>query len=175
LSSLFLQNGMHKGLPGLFRRLKEAGLTLSLDTNDDPDDQWNSGLEDLLMLVDIVLPNEAEACRMTRTHDVELAAKSLAQRVPLVAIKCGKRGALVRSGRRRWFVPAPDVVPIDTIGAGDSFNAGFLRANLAGCTPDECAAAGNEVAAFSTQRSGGIAAFIDPGLREAVAQLRWIK
>lgn len=175
LSSLFLQKGMQKGLPDLFRRLKEAGLTLSLDTNDDPDDLWDSGLEELLPLVDIVLPNEAEACRMTGAHDVERAAEALAQKVPLVAIKCSSRGALVRSGRRRWLVPVPEEVPVDTIGAGDNFNAGFLRAYLAGCAPDECAARGNQVAALSTRRAGGIAAFTDPSLEEALAQMHWMK
>jgi sugar/nucleoside kinase (ribokinase family) len=167
LSSLFLQKGMQSDLPWLFRQLKDAGLTLSLDTNDDPADQWKSGLQELLALVDIVLPNEAEACRMTRTNDVETAAEALARRVPLVAIKCGSRGALVRFQGKRWLVPAEPVVPVDTIGAGDSFNAGFLEAYLRGCPPVDCAAQGNRVAALSTQRAGGIAAFRDPLLRRS--------
>lgn len=169
LSSLFLQKGMQKGLPKLFRQLKEAGLTLSLDTNDDPEDQWQSGLQELLSAVDIILPNEAEACRMTGKHDVELAAEELAQKVPIVAIKCGSRGALVRFRGRRCLVPSPRVTPVDTIGAGDSFNAGFLRAYLAGGAPEDCATEANRVAALSTLRAGGIAAFTDPTLRDNLA------
>lgn len=165
LSSLFLQKGMQADLPWLFRHLKDAGLTLSLDTNDDPEGEWKSGLQELLGLVDIVMPNEAEACRMTQTNDVEVAADALAQQVPIVAIKCGSRGALIRFQGKRWLVPAEPVVPVDTIGAGDSFNAGFLEAYLRGCSPVECAVLGNRVAALSTQRAGGIAAFRDSSLR----------
>ncbi len=169
LSSLFLQKGLQADLPWLFRQLKDAGLTLSLDTNDDPEDEWKSGLKELFGLVDIVLPNEAEACRMTQTNDVEAAAEILAQQVPLVAIKCGSRGALVHCQGDRWLVPAEVVVPVDTIGAGDSFNAGFLEAYLRGCSPVECAVQGNHVAALSTQRAGGIAALREPSLRKLFA------
>jgi len=168
LSSLFLQKGMQPDLPWLLRQLKDAGLSLSLDTNDDPEDEWNSGLPELLGLVDIVLPNEAEACRMTSTTDVEAAAVILSRHVPLVAIKCGSRGALVRFQGERWLFPAEPVVPVDTIGAGDSFNAGFLKAYLRGCSPVECATQGNRVAALSTQHAGGIAAFRDPSLRSSL-------
>jgi sugar/nucleoside kinase (ribokinase family) len=165
LSSLFLQKGLQPGLPALFRQLKAAGLTLSLDTNDDPEDQWQSGLEELLGLVDIAMPNDAEACRMTGTNDVEDAAEALAQHVPLVAIKCGSRGALIRYKGQRWMVPTEPVTPVDTIGAGDSFNAGFLKAYLLGQSPESCAILGNRVAALSTQRPGGIAAMCDSSLR----------
>lgn len=169
LSSLFLQKGMQPDLPCLFRQLKDAGLTLSLDTNDDPEDKWQSGLQELLGLVDIVMPNEAEACRITGTSDVEAAAEALARKVPLVAIKCGSRGALVRFGGKRWLVPAKKVTPVDTIGAGDSFNAGFIEAFLRGRSPAECAEQGNRVAALSTQRPGGIAALRDPSFRNSLA------
>lgn len=164
LSSLFLQKGMQNGLPNLFRVLRKAGLTVSLDTNDDPAGEWQSGLQELLGLVDIVLPNEIEACKMTGAGDVEEAAVRLARQVPLVAVKCGSRGALVRSNGKRWMVPAQQVNPVDTIGAGDSFNAGFIRAYLSHCTPEECALEGNRTAARSTQRHGGIEAFRDASL-----------
>lgn len=101
--------------------------------------------------------------------DVERAAEALAQEVPIVAVKCGSRGALVRFRGERWLVPSPKVAPVDTIGAGDSFNAGFLKAYLAGCAPEECAVRANRIAALSTQRAGGIAAFTDPALRNELA------
>jgi len=154
LSSLFLHKALQPALPGIFRKLKAAGLTLSLDTNDDPDDRWDSGLEELLGLVNIFLPNEDEACRITGKADAETAIGVLAARVPIVAIKCGKQGALVQAGQERWRLPAESVAPVDTIGAGDSFNAGFLCAYLKGKPPDECAAFGNRTAALSTLRSG---------------------
>ena len=63
MSSLFLQRELLPHVPELFRRMKAAGLTTSLDTNDDPDDRWDGGLEQILPHVDILLPNEREAMR----------------------------------------------------------------------------------------------------------------
>jgi sugar/nucleoside kinase (ribokinase family) len=164
LSSLFLHKGLQADLPRIFRQLKSEGLTLSLDTNDDPEDRWNSGLDELLGIVDIFLPNESEACRITGKPDAESAIKVLTEQVPIVAIKCGKHGALVQTASQSWFVPAESVTPIDTIGAGDSFDAGFLAAYLRGETPDACAAFGNRTAALSTLRPGGTESFRDPEL-----------
>jgi sugar/nucleoside kinase (ribokinase family) len=81
-----------------------------------------------------------------------------------VAVKCGKRGALVQAASRRWLVPAESVTPLDTIGAGDSFDAGFLAAYLRGEAPESCAAFGNRTAALSTLRPGGTESFRDPAL-----------
>ena len=162
LSSLFLHKALKPHLPGMFRWLKAKGLTLSLDTNDDPEGLWGSPLDELLSIVDVFLPNEDEACHMTGERTAEAAIRALAMRVPLVAIKCGRRGALVQSNAGQWFVPATPVIPVDTIGAGDSFNAGFLTAWLRGETPDACASFGNRVAALSTLRPGGTESFRDP-------------
>ena len=164
LSSLFLHRALQPALPGIFRHLKTAGLTISLDTNDDPEDRWDGVLDELLGLVDIFLPNEDEACRITGKTDAESAIGVLAARVPLVAVKCGRRGALVQAGRELWRLPAESVVPVDTIGAGDSFDAGFLFAYLNGKTPADCAAFGNRTAALSVLRPGGTESFRDPSL-----------
>jgi sugar/nucleoside kinase (ribokinase family) len=166
LSSLYLQKALQPDLLRICRELKAEGLTLSLDTNDDPDDKWGGALDELLGIVDIFLPNDDEACRISGKADAESAIEALAKRVPLVAVKCGKRGALVQTGNQRWHVPAEVVTPIDTIGAGDSFNAGFLAAYLRGETPNACAAFGNRTAALSTQRPGGTESFRDSSLIE---------
>jgi sugar/nucleoside kinase (ribokinase family) len=162
VSSLFLQKALQPDLPRICRQLKAEGLTLSLDTNDDPDDRWGGALDELLGIVDIFLPNDDEACRITGKKDTESAIETLAKRVPIVAVKCGKRGSLVQVGSQRWALAAQPVTPVDTIGAGDSFNSGFLAAFLRGETPDACAAFGNRTAALSTLRSGGTESFRDP-------------
>jgi sugar/nucleoside kinase (ribokinase family) len=164
LSSFFLHKALQSDLPRIFRQLKAEGLTLSLDTNDDPEESWGNGFDELLGIVDIFLPNEDEACRITGKPDAERAIEVLAKRVPLAAVKCGERGALVRAGTRRWQLPAASVTPVDTIGAGDSFNAGFLAAYLRGEAPDACAAFGNRTAALSTLRPGGTESFRDSEL-----------
>jgi sugar/nucleoside kinase (ribokinase family) len=161
LSSLFLQRSLAADLPKLFRELKKTGMTISLDTNDDPADEWGGVLEELLDLVDILLPNEAELCRIAHRDTVDEALAALSPRVPCIAVKCGPRGSRVRVRDKDVFVPPVPVVPVDTIGAGDSFNAGFLFAWLQGLAPEDCARAGNITGALSTQRAGGTEAFRD--------------
>ena len=161
LSSLFLQKALQPGLPQLFRRLKEVGRTLSLDTNDDPDDRWGGVLDELLDLVDILLPNEDELLRITRRPTVDQALNALSHRVPLVVVKRGARGATVQQGQQREDIPGVSVTPVDTIGAGDSFDAGFLHAWLRGASPSAAARVGNLTGALSTQRPGGTEAFRD--------------
>jgi sugar/nucleoside kinase (ribokinase family) len=114
------------------------------------------------------LPNEDEARRITGASDAESAAAALAKRVPVVVVKCGKRGALVRSKEQQCVVPTEPVTPVDTIGAGDSFNAGFLFAYLRGEPLSACAAFGNRTAALSTQSWGGTESFRNSKLVESL-------
>lgn len=166
LSSLFLQRDLAPQLPQLFRDLKHSGLTISLDTNDDPDDVWGGVLDELLDYVDIFFPNEDEVCRITQRDTVEEALNVLSSRVPCIAAKCGSRGAVVRTGDGLLQIPPIVVTPVDTIGAGDSFDAGFLYGYLRGLDAEACAMAGNVTGALSTLRTGGTEAFLDFELRD---------
>jgi sugar/nucleoside kinase (ribokinase family) len=159
LSSLFLHRALQPDLPELFRELKSRGLTLSLDTNDDPEDKWDGVLPQLLPYISVLLPNRGELCRITRRDNLDEALDELSSIVPIIAVKCGADGAIVQSGGKRTRVPGISVRPVDTIGAGDSFNAGFLAAWLSGQTVEECARAGNITGALATQRPGGTEAF----------------
>jgi sugar/nucleoside kinase (ribokinase family) len=161
MSSLFLQRELLPHVPELFRRMKSTGLTTSLDTNDDPDDRWDSVLEEILPHVDILLPNEREAMKMTRAEDVETALSRLAQKVGIVVVKMGASGALAIQNGRRFSAPAVPVTVIDPIGAGDSFDAGFLHQFLRGADLTTCLAYGNLCGAFSTTDYGGTEAFRD--------------
>jgi sugar/nucleoside kinase (ribokinase family) len=171
LSSLFLQTALHPGLTQMFDALKQAGLTLSLDTNDDPSGNWSGILPTLLDKIDLLLPNEDEIKKIAGKPTLDEALDALATRVPLIVVKCGPRGALVQQQtphglERDWVAPLV-VDPIDTIGAGDSFNAGFLYAWLRGDAPLLAAAFGNVTGALSTLRPGGTEAFCDTTLRTA--------
>jgi sugar/nucleoside kinase (ribokinase family) len=167
LSSLYLQQGLQPGLPALLGRLKRAGLTISLDTNDDPEGRWGGILDDILEFVDILLPSEGELTRMANASDLEEALERMAQRVPLIVVKCGARGALVQQGSVQHRIPGFSLTTVDTIGAGDSFNAGFLSAYLRGASAVEAARMGNVTGALSTQASGGTEAFRDAALRDS--------
>ena len=166
LSSLFLQKRLQPDVEKLFQRLKAAGLTISLDTNDDPDDRWEGGLRDVLPYVDVFLPNAREACRIVGTSDAETAAKRLADLVPLVVVKLGPEGAMARRGGERFCSPALNVTAIDPVGAGDSFDAGFLHQYLQGADLPACLAAGNLAAALSITCPGGTEAFRDRAYHE---------
>ena len=165
LSSLFLQTGLQAGLPALLRRLKQAGLTLSLDTNDDPEDAWGSVFQEVLGLVDVFLPSERELCRITGAGDVDEALVRIQSRVATTVVKCGARGAVVQRQGERLEVGGVRVTPVDTIGAGDSFNAGFLSAYVRGETIAEAARVGNVTGALSTLSFGGTEAWRNSTVR----------
>jgi sugar/nucleoside kinase (ribokinase family) len=167
LSSLYLQQGLRPDIGELFRRLKAAGLTISLDTNDDPQDLWDGGLKDLWKYVDVLLPNAREATRITGTGDPEIAIQRLAAMVPLVVVKLGKDGALAQRGKERFTSPSLKVTAVDAVGAGDSFDAGFLHEYLRGSDLSTCLASGNRAGALSVTRAGGTEAFRDKNYRES--------
>ena len=138
LSSFYLQRALLPRVGELFQHLKARGLTISLDTNDDPDDRWGGGLQEVLRHVDIFLPNEREACKAAGTDDLETAIQRLSQMVPLVVVKCGRNGALAQRATERFASPPRTVKTVDTIGAGDSFDAGFLHEFVRGADEREC-------------------------------------
>ncbi len=167
LSSLYLQTGLHPGLVELLRSLKLAGLSLSLDTNDDPDNQWGPPLQEILPLIDLFMPNEGEICRMAGGCSLDEALQVLGEKVPTIVVKRGRHGCRVKHEGKTFDVPGVSVDPVDTIGAGDSFDSGFLCAYLQGLPLEICARAGNITGALSTLSTGGTEAFRDVSLREA--------
>jgi len=167
LSSLYLQTGLHPGIVELVQFLKAAGLSISLDTNDDPANAWGSPLNELLPYVDFFLPNEGEICRMAGGVSLDEAMRRFAGKVPTIVVKRGRHGCRVSHQGHIFDVAGLTVSPVDTIGAGDSFDAGFLAGWLRGLPIAECAQAGNITGALSTQSTGGTEAFRDASLREA--------
>jgi sugar/nucleoside kinase (ribokinase family) len=161
LSSYYLQSALRPHIGELFRLLKKSGLTISLDTNDDPADTWQGGLLDVLRHVDVLLPNEREAMKIAGTDDLEVAIEKLAKLVPLLVVKQGRQGALAQRGSERFVSPALKVDAVDPVGAGDSFDAGFLHQYVRGADLPTCLASGNLAGALSTTRPGGTEAFRD--------------
>ena len=166
LSSFYLQTALRPHIKDLFRRLKAAGLSISLDTNDDPENRWGDDLRDVLQQVDILFPNENEARKIAGTDDLDLALDRLATMVPLVVAKLGPKGAIARRGEEKFVAPALKADVVDAVGAGDSFNAGFLHRYLLGADLPTCLAWGNLAGALSTTRPGGTEAFRDREHRE---------
>ena len=170
LSSYYLQAGLRPHVPELFRRLKAAGLTISFDTNDDPENRWGDDLRQALAHVDIFLPNRREACNIAATGNLEAAMQKLSELVPLLVVKLGAEGAVAVRHNEKLENPAFNVEMVDPVGAGDSFDAGFLHAYLKGRGLEECLAAGNAAGALCATRAGGTEAFRDREHRERFLQ-----
>lgn len=170
-SSYYLQRALRPRVGELFQRLKAKGLTISLDTNDDPDDRWDGDLKDVLRHVDVFLPNEREACKAAGTENMEAAIRKLSEWVPLVVVKLGRKGAMAQRGGERFVSPSREVATVDTVGAGDSFDAGFLHQFVRGVDLQTCLASGNLAGALSTTRPGGTEAFREVAHRDKFFKL----
>jgi len=158
VSSYFLQSALTPSLPDVFQRVRARGGTTSVDPNWDPSERWNGGLLDLLTLTDVFLPNAMEATRVAHTSDLDAAAASLAEHAGVVAIKNGDRGAIAVSDGVRHRVDPVRVQLVDSTGAGDSFDAGFLAAWLDGAPVERALAFANVCGALSTRAMGGTSA-----------------
>ncbi len=166
LSSFYLQRGLRGRIPQMLRRAKSAGLTVSMDPNDDPDDRWDDGLKEALQYVDVFLPNAREAVKITGLEDVHVAIERLAELVPCVAVKLGPQGSIARRGKECFSAPGMSVNVVDAVGAGDSFDAGFLSEYIRGADIQACLEQGNRAGAFSVTRAGGTEAFRNSAYRE---------
>jgi sugar/nucleoside kinase (ribokinase family) len=159
MSSFYLQPGLRPGAAELFRRAKAAGLTTSLDPDHDPSGKWDGGLRELLPSVDVFLPNEQEALKISGTKDIESALDTLNRLAVSVVIKRGAAGVVTRSRGKTLAVPGFRIEPLDTTGAGDSFNAGFISRFLNRDSLAQCVVWGNACGAMSTLVMGGIEGF----------------
>jgi sugar/nucleoside kinase (ribokinase family) len=166
LGSYFLLYELLPNMPTLFETAQVHGLTTSLDTNYDPAESWNSGLAAVLRHTDVFLPNQTELCAIAGLNDVEMALDRLAQAGPAVAVKLGSQGAIARRGHEVAQAASLPVAVMDTTGAGDSFDAGFIYGYLAGWELSRSLRLACVCGALSTRAAGGTAA--QPALAEAL-------
>jgi ribokinase len=167
VASFFLQPALAPWIAEIFSNAHSLGLTTSLDTNWDPSESW-SGVREVLAHTDVFLPNAAEllaiAGRDPYSNDPELieaAGVELAALGPIVAVKDGARGAHAWWQGGRASAPGLALEVVDTTGAGDSFNAGFLSGYLAGEPIERCVAYAATAGSLSTRAAGGTAAQAD--------------
>jgi ribokinase len=161
VSSLYLQPALAGGLAEVFARARGLGRTTSLDTNWDPAERWAS-IAEILAHTDVFLPNVTELLAITGESTPDTAAAQLVAAGTTVVMKDGARG-----GRAWWpggscAAPGLAVDVADTTGAGDSFNAGFLAARLAGRPIPDAVAWAAAAGSLSTRAAGGTAAQATP-------------
>ena len=159
MSSYYLQTGMQKGCVELFRKAKELGLTTSLDPDSDPSGIWDESIFEVLKYVDVFLPNENEAQRISKCNSIESALNRLNKTVKIVVIKSGDSGVWVKNHEKTYHAQVFKVNVVDTTGAGDSFNSGFIYQFYKRSVIEECILWGSACAALSTTALGGTTAF----------------
>lgn len=169
LSSYYLQTRLQPGVPDLFRRARRLGLTTSLDTNWDPSESW-LGLPELLPLTDLFLPNVNEARAISQATALPAAMQYLSSQAGIAAVKMGEQGGAAQQGQLSLQVPALPVNVVDTVGAGDSFDAGFVYGFLNAWELGESLKLAVVCGSLSTQGEGGVVA--QPGLDEARAAMQ---
>lgn len=174
ISSFFLHHGARDRLHTRMARARELGLTVSLDTNDDPDRAWASGASEAIAQTDLLFVNESEARGLAGAGDdapAETAVRALLARMPVpgnpigdrdprfpaVVLKLGAAGAAVHTHRESWHIPAPSVTVVDTVGAGDTLAGTCLARLLAGDDWPTALSLGVAAASLSTQAAGGTA------------------
>ena len=152
-------------------RARKAGATTSVDTNWDPARTW-AGVDRLLEHADVLMPNATELRALTGRSDLDEAARFVLSQGCRVALKDGAEGGVLWETPdvvRR--VPAPATTPVDTTGAGDTFDAGFISALVDGLPGEECLARAVLCGSLSTRAIGGTAAEPrEPRSRTDVAQ-----
>ncbi len=161
-SSYFLQPGLQKSVATLFQEAKKAGLTTSFDTQWDPDEKWELDIDNILPYVDVFLPNEKEMLQLTGKENLEDAINHIKNLVNVLVVKLGNKGSVSVHKGKTLFKPAfLNEGVVDSIGAGDCFNAGFIYKYIQQAPIETCQNFGNLIGYISTTASGGITAFDD--------------
>lgn len=155
-SSYFFQSGFKETLHVLFKKAKELGITTSFDVQWDPSENWDLDLDKVLPYVDIFIPNEVELKKLTGKSNIDLAIENIKNGSKYTVAKCGNKGSILfYEGKRIVCKPFLNENVVDAIGAGDSFNAGYISEFIKGKSPEECQTFGNLIGAISTTKSGG--------------------
>ena len=161
ISSIFLQERLSSDLYGIVKLIKSHDVTISIDTQWDPSEKWDFDYKKILPLTDVFLPNDKEIMALTGTSSVEDAIEKLMDYINVLVVKMGSEGSLMvtKDGKRTFLKSFLNSNVIDAIGAGDSFNAGFVSSFVRGEPLDRCQYMGNLMGAINTTAVGGTGAF----------------
>lgn len=174
ISSVFLQPALKPGLTQLFIRAKKLGLTTSLDPQWDPAEKWDIDLPALLPYVDIFLPNISELRAFTGRDTISSCLDAIRAHANIVAVKHGEAGAYIWDGTSFFHQPSFKQTDIaDCIGAGDSFNAGFISQYIRGRSLHQCAEYAALAGAVNTTAPGGTTAFHSLDTFHAIASQKF--
>ncbi len=155
IGSYFLLTQIQEVLPQIVDCVHKNNGTVSLDTNWDPEGKWENGLKELLPKIDIFFPNENEATAITGEKSAKKAIDVLSSIIPVVSVKLGAKGAASYYNGKSVLKPAIDVPKVDAVGAGDSYDAGFVYGYLTGKDIETCTQMGNITGSLNIRGEGG--------------------
>lgn len=170
ISSIFMQSALKASLDKVFAAAHAAGVTISMDTQWDPAEKWDFDYRKILPEVDVFMPNETELRAIIGTDDFDEAVSAIQPYLRQAAVvKCGSRGSVLvlKDGTVSRMEPFLNKSVVDTVGAGDSFNAGFIYGYVNGMELSACQRLGNLTGAVNTTAAGGTGAFVS---KDAVAE-----
>lgn len=173
LSSLFMQSALLRDIYKVLDMAVAKGITVSLDTQWDPAETWNMDYKRVLPSVTIFLPNEKELQALTATSSLDEAIEAVLPYLGCaMVVKMGSKGSLLvrKDGSRHMLPSFLNRNVVDAIGAGDSFNSGFVSAFVKGLPLEKCQEIGNMTGALNTTAAGGTGAFTSPEEIERRAQ-----
>lgn len=171
LSSVFLQTGLTADLAELFSKAKALGLTTSIDPQWDPEEKWSVDLNALLPHVDVFMPNIKELCALTNKRDLAGGIDAIKSVSKIIVVKNGSEGAYLWDGKQILHQPSfLNKQVVDSIGAGDSFDSGFIHKFLQQKPLRECLEFGALTGAINTTRPGGTNAFENLDLVKTIAK-----
>lgn len=162
ISNFFIQKGIRPEINKIFKYLKYYGVTTSLDMQWDVEEKWDYDFKEGLKYVDIFLPNETEILKLTGAESLNGAIRKIQPYGGKLIVKRGSSGSLGVFDDHVVECDAFQIEPfVDAIGAGDSFNSGFILKFLEGAAMEECLEMGNKIGAINTTAPGGTKAFED--------------
>ena len=175
ISSIFMQSGVRRDLLKILELCRDNGVTTSLDTQWDPVEQWDLDYKQVLPLLTVFMPNETELKYLTHSETLEEAVEKIRPYANAAVIKCGSQGSLlIQKGQPDHKQSALlNTNVVDCIGAGDSFNSGFITRLAEGASLVECQQYGNMTGAVNTTAAGGTAAFTSRADVEQVGRERF--
>lgn len=175
ISSIFMQSGVKRDLKKILELCKQNGVTTSLDTQWDPVEKWELDYKEVLPMLTVFMPNETELKYLTHSETLEEAVEKIRPYVNAAVIKCGSRGSLLLQKAEADHMQAAllNKQVVDCIGAGDSFNSGFITLLAEGATLLECQQYGNMTGAVNTTAAGGTTAFTSRADVERIGKERF--
>ena len=161
ISSIFMQSGVRKDLMKILELCRKNGVTTSFDTQWDPVEKWDLNYKEVLPMLTVFMPNETELKLLTKSETLDEAVEKIRPYLNAAVIKCGSRGSLlVQKGKPdRMQAALLNKHVVDCIGAGDSFNSGFITRLAEGQPLEICQQYGNMTGAVNTTAAGGTTAF----------------